>query len=143
VVHEAVTIADGVARMLVNGREVASAPLDQARRLYVVRFADSLFHGDEPFFVLVFNDRLWVLPDLVEGLHDLLTPVVRRLAASDGLYRAEMPPRPYAWRRKIAGLLPLFPTPRLAQHALTTMPQWREEGPSQQTDLPELAGEMA
>ena len=136
---ESVTLTEDKAHILVGDRELGSARLDDARRLYVVRFADGLFHGEEPFFVVLFDEYLWVLPDTVTGLDYFLAALAERLAAPGALYRAESPSGPVAWRRRLAGFLPLFPMPRLGCFPLSTLPAWREEGPLALEELPEIA----
>ena len=135
-------VVDGKARLIVGGRPRDAADCGTIERLVVVRHEDPLFHGDEPFFVAVFPDRLWVVPDCTPGVDRFIKALAPRLSQEKRVYRALTPPRPFGWRKKIMGFLPLFPIPRLAAHPLSSQPHWHESGPYSPAEVEEVAFEL-
>ncbi len=135
-------VSDGTVRLIAGGRTAAEAACEAIDKLFVVVHEDPLFQGDEPFYVAVFADRLWVVPDDTPGIGEFLGALAPALDRGRRVYRAVSPPRPFAWRKRVLGLLPLFPIPRLAAHPLSTIPAWREEGPFAPAEVAELAAEL-
>ena len=115
--------------------EVAS---NDILRLFVVSLENPLFTGDEPFFVAVFPDFLWVIPEDTPGLQDFIRAVAPKLEKSRTVFRAVSPPRPWRWRRRTLGFLPLFPTPALGCHPLSSIPDWTVSQPLRPSEVEEL-----
>lgn len=107
--------------------------------LFVVSLENPLFTGDEPFFVAVFSGFLWVIPEDTHGLRDFIQAVAPRLEETRAVYRAVSPPRPWRWRRRVLGFLPLFPTPALGCHPLSSKPDWTVSEPLRPSEVEELA----
>lgn len=132
-------VSGGRARLIVGGRRADEADCGAIERLTVVVHEDALFHGDAPFFVAAFPDRLWVIPEGTPGLSEFFRALAPRLTREKRVYRALTPPRPFGWRKKILGFLPLFPIPRLAAHPPSSQPPWHESGPFSPAEVVEVA----
>ncbi|MDJ0607784.1 MAG: hypothetical protein QNJ67_02320 [Kiloniellales bacterium] len=135
-------ISGGRARLIVGGRAREEVDCCTIEKLFVVRHEDQLYHGHEPFFVAVFPDRLWVVPEYTPGIDRFMKALAPRLSQEKRVYRALTPPRPFAWRMIILGFLPLFPIPRLAAHPLSSLPRWHESGPYSPAEVEEVAVEL-
>lgn len=108
--------------LIAADRVVDSAATDEIVKLFWLSAADPLYHGEESYYVAVLPDRLWVLPYFTGGIAGFLAEVLPPLEKRGALFRAEVSGCPISWRRRIWGLLPLFPTPALGAHPLRTLP---------------------
>lgn len=136
---ELLQVCEQRVEMIVGGRVMATANPDEISRLYLVVSDDPLYHGEEPFYVVLFKDFLWVIPYFTLGAESFLRAVLPRLEARRAIFKAVSPAMPVAWRKKLLGALPLFPVPRLAQHPLSPLPDWQERGPLRLSEIPEFA----
>jgi hypothetical protein len=96
--------------------------LADVTRLYIVQLENALFQGDEPFYVAELADRIWVMPDGAAGLQPFLAALIPGLAVKNQVFEVAAQTCPFSWHERIAGVLPLFPVPRLARHSLTSLP---------------------
>ena len=136
--REQLRVFDNTAEMIVDDLAVSTVAVDDFVKLYIVSYGNSLYHGDEPFYVAICRDRLWVIPYFTPGVDQFLQAVTPRLDHEQAIFKATSPPRPFAWRRRLGGFLPLFPLPRLAEHPLSTLPAWQESGPFRLSEIPEF-----
>ena len=137
--EERIDVASDRATLILSGRPADTIRLAEVQQLHVVHMASGLLHGEEPFFVLVLPDRVWVVPDCISGwdaLQDALTP---KLLPDGAVLQASAENVPLAWRARVAGFLPLFPTPRLGCHPIRTLPHW-PTCPIDPADLESLRG---
>jgi hypothetical protein len=105
----------------------AGFALDALEQVLVVRLASALVHGDEPFLVLQGAGHALTLPLGAAGALEQTLPALAPPGAT--LWRAEAENLPLAWRKRVLGVLPLFPLPRLALHDASTLPPWPRRGP--------------
>lgn len=119
---ERIALTDGNLELASGGRTRDVAAPGDLVRLVQVFPADALFHGEESYYLGFLGDRVWVLPYFTPGFGTLLETLAPALAARGALFRAEVAGCPLPWRRRLLGLLPLFPTPALGSHPLRTTP---------------------
>ncbi len=121
---ERVEAAGGQIKLIAGGRTLDSASAGEFHKLVWAFPADPLFHGEETYYVAFLSDRVWVLPYFTAGIRGLLDAVGAPLAGQGALLRAEISGCPVPWRRRIFGLVPLFPSPALGTHPLHTVPNF-------------------
>jgi hypothetical protein len=121
---ERIEMAEGRLKMVSNGRTLDLALAAEFEKLVWTFPADALFHGEESFYVAFLPDRVWVLPYFTAGIRALLEAVGPSLGARAALFRAEVAGCPLRWRRRVIGLLPLFPIPALGSYPLRTAPDF-------------------
>jgi len=112
--------------MVSKNEIISTAKLFDFMKLYIVFHENALFHGDEEFYVVIFRDFLWVIPDCISGVDELLQAILSKPENLNNIFKARIPPCPFVWRKRILGTIPLFPIPRLAQHPLSTLPDWQQ-----------------
>lgn len=110
--------------MLGNGMVVATVVVDTLLKLYRVQFENGLFHGEERFAVAVFPGQTWVVPPFTPGLDEFWAACLK---VSNSFFEVAAPEIPWAWRKRVLGLLPLFPVPRL-WIVRGPLPGWLEDG---------------
>ena len=99
--------------------------------------AYGLLQGDEPFYAVVLPDRVWVIPDDVNGPDALMASVVPALLKQERVFRSITSKVPWSWRK--GRLLRPFPIPPLARHPARTIPEW-ETRPLDPTEAQHLLG---
>lgn len=120
-----------------GGRVVDQAKVENVVKLFWASPAEPLFHGDETYYVALLSDRLWVLPYLTSGVGEFLREVAPALADRRALFRAKTAVVPLSWRRRLMGLIPLFPTPGLGVHPLKTLPKMQALRPISAAEIQE------
>lgn len=124
--------------LIVNGKVLDKANVNDVTRLYVVTLENPIYQGEEPFYALVVGRVVWVIPYFTAGLQALLAAVRPVLERVRGVTQVKGAPLPWAWRKKLLGWLPLFPIPRLDCYPVAELPEWaRGEGkaPSEEAEL--------
>ncbi|MDB4976142.1 MAG: hypothetical protein JWN48_4483 [Myxococcaceae bacterium] len=126
--RDSIVLRGSLAEMLVAGSVRDAIELSDVHHLYVVSLVGLMPTEDETFFVVLLPNRLWVIPDVTDGLQAFLDALVPRLAAEGHVTRLVADNVPVRWRHKIGGFLPLFPLPRLDRHAVESLPlsRWEE-----------------
>jgi len=119
---ERIEAADEQVKLIAGGRTLDSASPSELRKLVWASPADSIFHGEESYYVAFLPDRVWVVPYFTAGIRGFLDTVGLPLAKQHALFRAEISGCPVPWRRRVLGLVPLFPTPALGTHPVGTVP---------------------
>jgi hypothetical protein len=119
---ERIEVADKQVKLIARGRTLDSASAGEMCKLVWASPADSLFHGEESYYVAFLSDRVWVVPYFTIGIRGFLETVGPVLAKQEALFRAEISACPVPWRRRVFGLVPLFPTPALGTHPVRTVP---------------------
>ena len=72
-------VSGGRARLIAGGRARDEVDCGTIEKLFVVRHEDQLHHGHEPFFVAVFPDQLWVVPEYTPGVEHFIKALAPRL----------------------------------------------------------------
>lgn len=134
---ERVQAAGGQLTLFAGARTLDAASAAEISKLVWASPADALFHGEESYYVAFLPDRIWVLPYLTTGIRGLLDAVGPALAGRHALFRAEVSGCPVPWRRRILGLVPLFPTPALGRHPIDTVPEFLGAKPISINELQE------
>ena len=137
--RERIQVRDSQAKMIVDEVAVSTVNIEDVARLYVITHENALFHGDEPFYVALFRDSLWVIPFFTPGVDEFIRGVSRGPGERTAIFRAVSRPLPFRWRKRLMGFFPVFPVPRLAQHPLSTLPELQGVEPVRR---PEAAGMM-
>src|SRR3954449_4551489 len=108
--EERVEVAGGGGRLVGGTRTGGSAHVGQIWKLVWAFPADALFHGEESYYVAFLPDRVWVVPYFTPGVRGFLEALGPPLAAHGSLFRGEISGCPVSWRRRVLGLIPMFPT---------------------------------
>lgn len=139
--EDGIFIGDGTAGMRIHGEIVADMGLDDIERLIVLHHADAVFHGEEPFYVLLGGEDVWVIPEATAGLSRFLSRIGPRLETEGRLARGACAAIPWSWRRRLFGILPAFPVPRLSRHPRSSCPNMADVEPIGVHDLPDVLPE--
>ncbi len=123
---QGVSVEDSVL-VLRDGDKEVRAPVDAVIRCFIASLSHPLHQGDEPFLIISFADSLWVIPQFTPGLDAVLHAVAARLP-SEKLARAEVSKLPMGWRKRLLGLFPVFPVPRLGAYSAPKSPLWVTRG---------------
>jgi hypothetical protein len=142
-VDERVAVSAGVIKLIAGSRTLDSAAVSDIRKLVWTAPADALFHGDERYYVAFLSDRVWVVPYFAGGVRGFLEALGAPLAAQGALFSGEISGCPLPWRRRVLGLLPLFPMPALGSHPLHTVPEFVSIKPASVDDIQEGASANA
>lgn len=100
-------------------------------RVQVVTLVNGLFQGEERFYVLSFEKSVWVIPDDAAGLVEMWKAI--KPVAQDRAEQITDAKLPWSWRKRMFGLLPMFPLPRMGAFDMTSLPSW----PTSETIPPE------
>jgi len=119
---ERIDLASDRATLILGGRPADTIRFAEVESVHVVEMAYGLVQGDEPFYAVVLSDRVWVIPDDVNGLDALMAAVVPVLLKQERVFRSITPKVPWSWRK--GRFLRPFPIARLAHHPARTIPEW-------------------
>ena len=120
---------DGERAVFSPGRDrIATEAVGDIVRIDIVHHQFAVPSGyDDYFHVVEFADTAWVLPDGLPGSH-ALRAAVKRMRPDAAIVHAVVPSAlPIAWRRRLFGVLPLFPEPRPLVVARSALPAWVEQ----------------
>ena len=120
--EERIDLASGRATLILGGRRAHELAFDEIRALHIVGLDHMWLHDDEPFYVLVTDDRVWVLPDDAVGLPALLEALLPGLFREGKVRQTTAPRIPWRWRR--GRLVRALQLPRLSEHPVDTIPDW-------------------
>ena len=126
--------------MIVDEVAVSTVNIEDVARLYVITQESTLFQGDEPFYVALFRDSLWVIPFFTAGVDEFIRSMGRGSGERAVIFRAVSRPVPFVWRKRLMGFLPVFPVPRLAQHSLSTLPELQGVEPLRRDEAAGMMG---
>ena len=110
--------------LYVRGKLADMVAKSEIHTLFWVFDGAGALTDNEPFFVLVLTDRLWVIPDDTFGIVQWLRWLLQEPLPE--LRRAVLDACPWSWRRRTLGL-PLFPLPRLGRFPRSTLPRWEAQ----------------
>jgi hypothetical protein len=123
----------------IEGRDGAqNVLLDEVQQIFIVYRENALFEGEEPFFVVLFPQMVWVIPGFEADIQPFLEKVARIAQTRSGIFRATIASLPRTWRRRAFGLFPVFSEVELGAHPTATVPPWKTEGPLDLTSAHEL-----
>jgi hypothetical protein len=116
---DGIEFRDGTATLRLGGRPAARLEAGAVEAVWLLR-QDPLVHEDEPLTVIAAGPVLWLVPWPTRGAGAFLAA----LAARPGVaFRGGVLTRvPLQWRARLLGVLPLFPTPRLAERPARELP---------------------
>lgn len=117
-----ISVVAGKLTMEVGSRVVDERQLEELVTARVVSLQNGLFQGEEPFYVLSFPTVAWVVPDDTRGLVQLWKAI--KPLMQNRIERVEDAHLPWRLRRRVLGLIPLFPLPTLGSFPLSSMPSW-------------------
>lgn len=129
----------GSIKLIAGARTLDVAPIGEVRQLVWTAPADALFHGEESYYLALLPDKVWVVPYFTAGVRSFLQELAPPLAARGQLFRGEISGCPVRWRRRVLGLVPLFPAPALGSHPLGTVPSFDSIKPTSVDDIQEGA----
>ena len=95
--EERIDLASGRATLIHEGRRAHGLTFGEIRALHIVSLDHMWLHNDEPFYVLVTDDRVWVLPDDTMGLPALLEAVLPGLFREGKVRQTTAPRIPWRW----------------------------------------------
>lgn len=111
-----------------GGASIAAGALGDIVRIDIVHHQFAVPGGyDDYFHVVEFADTAWVLPDDLPGSYALRAAVKRARPDADIVYAVVPAALPITWRRRLFGVLPLFPEPRPLVVARSALPAWAEQ----------------
>jgi hypothetical protein len=119
---------------------VDEQPNRELEELLVVDSGWDVLANEETFIVLVFRQRVWVIPELTPGANALLFEAWQReLSTFPHMYRARIDMVPRAWRAR-RFWLPM-PRPKLGSFAKSTLPAWGSKVPITFEMIPRIGSE--
>lgn len=127
--NDRLEVTDREAVLFLGGKRADEARFEELQRLYELSAGDDMLGGETDCLIAVFPGRYWVIPPETDGHVDFW----RRWRA--GAYRAgrvlaaQLPPLPWAWRRRRWGFLPQHEA-RLGVHPAKTLPPLADARPS-------------
>lgn len=124
--------------MVSGARVIDTRDVNDVTHLYVVQQENPLYQGDEPFYALVVGAAVWVIPHFTAGLTELLAAVRPPLERRRGVVSVQDARLPWSWRRRLLGVLPLFPIPSLGSYPLSSLPRWSQNEGHAPSEYPEL-----
>jgi hypothetical protein len=136
--EESIRVSGSAISLVVDGQVVDEGDADDVTRLYVIQQENPLYQGDEPFYAVVVGRAVWVVPYFTPGLNKFLAAIRPALEHRKGVTLVAEGKWPWSWRRRWLGFLPLFPTPGLGRHPISSLPEWSADAGHAVSEYPEL-----
>lgn len=95
-----------------------------ASALFIVTLENDLYQGEEPFYIVLFDDVAWLVPFFTVGTQNFLKAIKPSVLKKSGVQRVDEFHLPWSWRKRQLGWLPIFPIPRLLACPRNSLPKW-------------------